>query len=157
MAHKPHKQLHVVMYADGSSLDNQNADNRRGGWAALLFIQKADDSFDTRPGAQKELSGSQDGATNQLMELVAIREGLKALLMDGLKVTIRTDSQNAINWLTGVWKPKKYPELVAEILGIIKKGNHDVNFEKVEAHSDNQYNNRADELAKAAAAQAQLA
>ena len=58
------------------------------------------------------------------------------------------DSWKANNWRTSGKKEVKNPDLWKELLILTDK--HVVNFIKVKGHSDNQYNNRCDELARMA-------
>jgi ribonuclease HI len=47
-----------------------------------------------------------EGATNNLAQLMAVGAALKwALEHDATKVTVKTDSQLAVNLLTGLWQP----------------------------------------------------
>ena len=138
----------VVAYIDGASSNNQNAELRRGGWAAVLMLVDASGQRDDRPAAYKELSGRVEGATNNQMELEAVRQVLLALKSDNLNLTIVTDSQYVIGVLSAGWKAKKNAELVAEIRLLMSK--HQVTFQKVAGHTGIQYNERADALAVAA-------
>lgn len=53
----------VIAFTDGASSNNQNAQARRGGWAAVLMLVNEQNRRDERPTAYKELSGKVDGAT----------------------------------------------------------------------------------------------
>lgn len=93
------------------------------------------------------------------MEITAVIEGLK-LLKYPCEVEIYSDSayvvnafnQNWIeNWRKNGWKNSKKEdvknrELWEELEDLINK--HEVTFIKVKGHSDNEYNNRCDELAR---------
>ena len=59
------KRKKVTIYSDGSSLGNPGA----GGWGAILEYK----------GKTKEISGNQELATNNQMELRAVIEALKLL------------------------------------------------------------------------------
>ena len=52
------------------------------------------------------------------------------------------------NWKTADKKPVKNKELWEELYALTKK--HNVTFIKVKGHSDNEFNNRCDELARSA-------
>ena len=98
----------VTIYTDGACSGNPGP----GGWAAILMFNEN----------KKEISGGLKDTTNNVMELTAVIEGLKAL---------------------------KFPkELWQELYALTKT--HKVNFIKVKGHSDNEYNNRCDELAREA-------
>jgi ribonuclease HI len=138
----------VIAFTDGASSNNQNAQARRGGWAAVLMLVNEQNQRDERPAAYKELSGKVEGATNNQMELEAVRQVLLSFKRDGVSVSIYTDSEYVIGVLSKNWKVKQNIELVAEIKKLMEK--HQVSFEKVAGHTGNQYNERADTLAVAA-------
>jgi len=139
---------YVIAYTDGASSNSQNAQERCGGWAAILMLVDDQGVRDERPAAYKELSGTLPGATNNQAELEAIKQVLLALKHEGTTVTIFTDSQYVIGVLSKHWKPKQNQALIAEVKALLLK--HTVTFEKVEGHSDIEYNIRADALAVAA-------
>ena len=138
----------VVMFSDGASRHNQDASQRVGGWAVLLTLVDEAGKLDERPSATKELSGQVRGATNNQMELEAVRQGLLALKREGLQVTIMTDSAYVIGVLSRHWKPQQNKALIAEVKGLLAK--HQVSFEKVTGHSGHGMNERADALAVSA-------
>ncbi len=135
----------VTIYTDGACSGNPGP----GGWGAILMYK------DTK----KEISGGKDNTTNNIMELTAVIEGLK-LLKFPCKVKLYSDSAYVVNafvqkwifgWLKNGWKnsskePVKNKELWQELYNLTKI--HDVEFIKVKGHSDNEYNNRCDELAR---------
>ena len=93
------------------------------------------------------------------MELTAVIEGLKKLKFP-CEVDICSDSAYVVNafeqkwiygWLKKDWKNSsgeevKNKELWQALYNLIKI--HDVKFIKVKGHSDNEFNNRCDELAR---------
>ncbi len=95
------------------------------------------------------------------MEITAVIEGLKQLKFS-CDVEIYSDSAYVINafnqgwiynWLKNNWQTSgketvKNKELWQELYNLIKQ--HNVKFIKVKGHSDNEYNNRCDELARMA-------
>ena len=96
--------------------------------------------------------------TNNTTELAAIYVALSHLESAGgafppVKITIYGDSQYAGNLVFGNWKPKENKELVAKVKQMASKvpAKHNVTWEYVKAHADNQYNNYADYLAKSGA------
>ena len=120
-----------------------------GGWGAILIFE----------GKSKEISGSSKDTTNNIMELMAVIEGLKALKYP-CEINLYSDSAYVVNafekeWIYG-WEKKgwknaskeevKNKELWQELLELTKI--HKVNFIKVKGHADNEYNNRCDELAR---------
>ena len=137
----------VLLYTDGACSGNPGP----GGWGAILIYGEI----------KKELSGGETSTTNNRMELTAVIEGLKRLKFPCI-VDIYSDSAYTVNafqegwvrnWEKGGWiKAEKKPVLNAdlwqELFSLVRK--QQVTFHKVKGHSDNQLNNRCDELARAA-------
>ena len=135
----------VIIYTDGACSGNPGP----GGWGSILMYKDN----------KKEISGGKLETTNNVMELTAVIEGLK-LLKFPCKVKLYSDSAYVVNafnekwiygWLKNGWKnsskePVKNKELWQELYELTKI--HDVEFIKVKSHSDNEYNNRCDELAR---------
>lgn len=135
----------VTIYTDGACSGNPGP----GGWGTILMYE------DTK----KEISGGNNDTTNNIMEITAVIEGLKLLKYPCI-VEIYSDSayvvnafnQNWIsNWKKNGWKNSKKEdvknrELWEELEELTKM--HEVTFIKVKGHSDNEYNNRCDELAR---------
>ena len=136
----------VIIYTDGACSGNPGP----GGWAAVLIANEN----------KKEISGGMKNTTNNIMELTAILEGLKALKVQ-CEVEVYSDSAYSVNafnqgwiynWIKKGWKTSdgssvKNKEIWKEIYDLTKK--HKVTFIKVKGHSDNELNNRCDELARA--------
>ena len=135
----------VVIYTDGACSGNPGP----GGWGAILMYK----------GVKKEISGGNKQTTNNIMELTAVIEGLKMLKFP-CEVDLYSDSAYVVNafeqkwldnWIKKNWKTAsgdsvKNKELWQELYDLTKV--HRVNFIKVKGHSDNEYNNRCDELAR---------
>lgn len=137
----------VDIYTDGACRGNPGP----GGWAAILLYK----------GHKREVSGGERVTTNQRMEIRAAIEGLKALNRPA-KVRLHSDSAYLVNafrqgwirrwqsngWLTAAKQPVSNKELWEELLVVMQP--HRVQWVKVAGHADNRWNNRADELARAA-------
>ena len=137
----------VIIYTDGACSGNPGP----GGWGAILMYGEN----------KREISGGKKDTTNNVMELTAVIEALK-LLKFPCKVDLYSDSAYVVNaflqhwtisWVKNNWKTSdkkevKNKELWQELLALTKT--HEVTFHKVKGHSDNQYNNRCDELARKA-------
>ena len=129
----------IILYTDGACSGNPGP----GGWGAVLIFN----------GIEKELSGANPNTTNNVMEITAVIEGLKALKRP-CNVNIYSDSfeKNWINnWIKNNWvnskkEPVKNKELWLELYNLTKI--HKVTFNKVKGHSNVKYNNRCDELAR---------
>ncbi len=136
----------VTIYTDGACSGNPGP----GGWAAILMYK----------GIEKEISGGEKNTTNNIMELTAAVRGLQ-LLKYPCEVQLYSDSAYLVNgfkqgwiynWQRNNWKtsnkePVKNREIWEELYNLTKI--HKVEFKKVKGHSDNEYNNRCDELARA--------
>jgi ribonuclease HI len=134
----------VIIYTDGACSGNPGD----GGWGAILKYGKH----------EKEISGFEKNTTNNQMELRAAIEALKCL-KEPCEVELYSDSAYLVNaftknwvknwkengWVTSskeevknidLWKQlDKYTEI------------HNIKWIKVKGHSDNEFNNRCDELA----------
>ena len=120
-----------------------------GGWGAILMFNDA----------KKEISGRSKDTTNNIMEITAVLEALKQLKRS-CQVQVYSDSSYVVNafnngwiynWMKNNWKtsskePVKNKELWQELYDLTRI--HKVKFIKVKGHSDNEYNNRCDELAR---------
>src|SRR5262245_20269050 len=152
----------AVIWTDGACSGNPGP----GGWAAIVIP-----SEDAEP---VELSGGEHLTTNNRMELTAALEGLRSL-PDGSEVVIVTDSQLMLNsmtkWLPG-WKRKGWKTasgsavknqdllmaLEAEVNRQTKVRWHWVRGHETGANFEYKaLNDRADQLAVAAAAAAAAA
>ena len=137
----------VQIYTDGACSGNPGA----GGWAAILLYN----------GHEKEIYGYNKDTTNNRMELFAIIQGLNTLKVP-CEVEIYSDSAYAVDainkgWLVGWqradWKTADKKEVKNRDLWndlCLKMQRHRVTFIKVKGHSDNEYNNRCDKLARVA-------
>ena len=135
----------VIIYTDGACSGNPGP----GGWGAILMYK------DTK----KEISGGKDETTNNIMELTAALEGLK-LLKFPCEVDLYSDSAYLVNgftqgwiynWQKNNWKtankePVKNKDIWVEFYKLSQFD--EVKFIKVKGHSDNEFNNRCDELAR---------
>ncbi len=135
----------VIIYTDGACSGNPGP----GGWGSILMYKEN----------KKEISGGNPNTTNNIMEITAVIEALK-LLKHECEVQVYSDSAYVVNafnqgwiynWKKNNWKtaskePVKNKELWEELYGFTKM--HKIEFIKVKGHSDNQFNNRCDELAR---------
>ena len=140
------KTEEVQIFTDGACKGNPGP----GGWGAILRFQDN----------EKEINGYKPLTTNNIMELMAVIESLKAISKP-FDIEITTDSKyvkNGItawiyNWKRNGWKtaskkPVKNKELWIELDNLIQK--HNVSWKWVKGHSGHIENERADELANEA-------
>lgn len=135
----------IIIYTDGACSGNPGP----GGWGAILMYKNV----------KKEISGGMKNTTNNIMEITAVLEALKCLKIES-NVQVYSDSAYVVNafkqgwiynWIKKGWKTAsgenvKNKELWQELYELTKK--HKVEFIKVKGHSDNEYNNRCDEMAR---------
>ncbi|WOK36478.1 ribonuclease HI [Sphingomonas sp. C3-2] len=138
---------HVEIFTDGACKGNPGP----GGWGAVL-----------RMGAhEKEMSGGEPHTTNNRMEMLGAIRALQALKRP-CRVTLYTDSvyvKDGITkwvfnwqkngWMTAAKKPVKNAELWQELLEAIRP--HQIEWQWVKGHAGHPENERADQLASAAA------
>ena len=140
----PADEIHI--WCDGSCAPNPGA----GGWAAIVEMQ----------GQRQELSGASPTSTNNIMELTAAIQGLRAT-PPGSRVVITTDSQDVKNgitlWIKG-WKRRGWRKADGE--PVLNQGlwqeldlvtaQRKVRWEWTRGHSGHPENERCDELANSA-------
>ena len=135
----------ITIYTDGACSGNPGP----GGWGAILMYKNN----------KKEISGGKKDTTNNVMELTAVIEALK-LVKFPCKIKVYSDSAYVVNgflqgwiynWIKKNWRtadgsPVKNKELWEILYNFTKT--HEIEFIKVKGHSDNEFNNRCDELAR---------
>ncbi len=144
LASSEQKDNNVTIYTDGACSGNPGA----GGWGAVLI----------HGNHKKEISGYDPMTTNNQMELTAVIKALE-LLKTNCNVELFSDSAYVVNsinqkwlsnWKSNNWvgadkKQVKNIELWKRLDNLLSI--HNVHFNKVKGHSDNELNNRCDELA----------
>lgn len=137
----------ITIYTDGACSGNPGD----GGYGAILMYGDY----------VKEISGGERNTTNNRMEMKAVIEALK-MLKEPCEVEVYSDSAYVVNafnenwienWRTRNWRKSDGKAVLNVELwqALIKLTNkHSVKFVKVKGHSDNEYNNRCDELARGA-------
>jgi ribonuclease HI len=137
----------VTIYTDGACSGNPGP----GGWGAVLIYG----------GRRKEISGGEKLTTNNRMEILAAVESLR-LLKEPCKVKLYSDSAYLVNtfrqswidrwqkngWVNSKNQPVENQDLWKQLLSLMEI--HDVEYIKVKGHSDNEWNNRCDALAREA-------
>ena len=137
----------ITIYTDGACSGNPGI----GGWGAVIFDEKE---------KQNNISGKVKETTNNRMELMAPIMALKKIKPKS-DITIFTDStyvKNGITewikkWEKNGWKsankkPVKNKDLWIKLSDLCEKNK--IVWKWVKGHSNNRYNNLADELATAA-------
>ena len=146
------KMKKINIYTDGACKNNPGP----GGYGIILEYNDI----------KKEISGGSRDTTNNIMELTAVIEALKALNQP-CEVNLYSDSQyvcNAINknwlnnWEKSNWKkadkkPVANRELWQQLSALLEM--HKVNFIWIKGHAGHPENERCDKLATAEAAKFQ--
>ncbi len=134
----------VSIWTDGACSGNPGP----GGWGAVLRYGRH----------EKELKGGEALTTNNRMELTAAIEALESLKRP-CAVSLHTDSQylrgGVMGWIDG-WKrngwrtadkkPVKNEDLWRRLDAAAKR--HEIEWRWVRGHAGDEYNERADELAR---------
>ncbi len=136
--------MDYIIYTDGACSGNPGP----GGWGAVIFDKNEN---------QKNISGKDKDTTNNRMELTAPIMALKRIKSKS-KITIYTDStyvKNGItewikkweknDWINSNKKKVKNKDLWIELNNLCLK--NIVTWKWIKGHSNNIYNNLADELA----------
>ena len=140
----------VEIFTDGACKGNPGP----GGWGTLLRMGRH----------EKELSGSEADTTNNRMEMMAVIQGLKALI-EPCEVTLTTDSRYVVDgmtkwvhgwqkkgWVNASKKPVRNADLWHELIEAAH--GHKVNWMWVRGHDGHEENERVDRLASDAAERA---
>ncbi len=135
----------VTIYTDGACSVNPGP----GGWGCVLIFN----------GVEKEFSGFENDTTNNRMEMLAVIQALSKL-KEPCEIDLYSDSAYVVNafikdWITS-WqqkdwknaekKPVKNVDLWRQMLELVNI--HKVTWHKVKGHSNVEYNNRCDALAR---------
>tara|TARA_Y100001935_G_C17188072_1_gene448623 strand:+ start:304 stop:735 length:432 start_codon:yes stop_codon:yes gene_type:complete len=135
----------IKIYTDGACSGNPGT----GGWGAVILGTNEDPIY---------LNGGENNTTNNRMELTAAIEAIiynlniedleiytdSKYLKDGIEKWIINWKQNG--WKTANKKPVKNKDLWIKLDNEISK--HNIKWNWVKGHANNQYNEKADELAR---------
>ena len=129
----------IYLYCDGSSLGNPG----RGGYCAILKYK----------GHKKIISGAENDATNNQMELLAVIKGLESL-KEPCEVELVSDSSYVVkginewlkNWIRKDFKGVKNPELWKRYMEVAKP--HKVKATWVRGHNGHKENEECDKIAR---------
>lgn len=125
----------ITVYTDGSALNNGSPDSGCG-WACKLIYQ----------GHEKMKSGGDKGKTNNVMEMTAVLQAMRAITDKSISVEVFLDSKYVVETLNGNFKIKKNVKLWQELMAEKEKF-ADVRFIWVEGHDKNVHNNDVDRQA----------
>lgn len=142
--------MNVDIFTDGGTRNNGNKNKVvLSAWAYTMRFGEH----------TKEDAGIYLNGTNQMMEIKAVIEGLKAMKRTDIPVVVHSDSAYVcnciknrwyVNWMKNGWRNAKGKEVAnqdlwKELLKQIERFDS-LELRKVKGHSINEGNNRADEL-----------
>ncbi|HBE01836.1 MAG: hypothetical protein A2096_12020 [Spirochaetes bacterium GWF1_41_5] len=127
------------IYTDGACSHNQDPFKREGGFSFIILNEDR---------TARVFYKYEKGATNNQMELSALLYALDQAESEE-EIYIFTDSQYVIGCFKGN-KINKNTELIAQIKSRITEKNIILNFQHVEAHNGDHYNELADYYARKA-------
>jgi len=126
----------VNIYTDGACANNQSSTNF-GGWGTVLEYGEN----------VKTLFGGAINTTNNIMEMTAVIEGLKALKSKDVKINVFADSAYVVNcfnqgwyqkwrmngWMNASKKPVENKELWVTLIDLVESFD-DITFYRVKGH-----------------------
>lgn len=127
--------MKYYLYTDGSA--NNFSPYGEGGYAYIIANQEKQ--------VISQFSKGELYTTNSAMELKAIIKGCKSIKEDNINIVVISDSQYAINVLSGKWKAKTNLDLIQEHLENVQRLN--IEYKWVKGHSGERLNEMADKLA----------
>ena len=136
-------KMKVEIYSDGSSEGNSTG---RGGWSYVIVVDGV---------KYRENSGHLAKATNNIAEITGAIEGLAYVTSDSTlctasEVILISDSQLVLRYATGEYQCRKF-HLVPYYIKLRNFFKHlNATTRWVKGHTGDTYNERCDELAKAA-------
>lgn len=139
---KPEK---LVVYTDGSVLNNGSAD-AKGGWAFKIILDG--ETISTK-------SDSAMGKTNNQMEMLAVLMAMRAIGDKATPVEIHSDSSYVVETINGSYKINRNKNLWQELFREKEKF-ADIKFLWVRGHSKNEHNRDVDREAKRRAREAAI-
>ena len=122
-------------------------------------LQEREASLSEDKENKKEISGGSKNTTNNIMEITAVLEALKCLKVKS-DVQVYSDSAYVVNaflqdWIT-TWEKRNWRNSEGKVVKNLElwqrlielNAYHKIKWNKVKGHSDDELNNRCDQLAK---------
>lgn len=125
----------ITVYTDGSALNNGSPDSGCG-WACKLIYK----------GHELMKSGSDKGKTNNVMEMTAVLEAMRAITDKPIPVEVFSDSKYVVETLNGNFKIKKNAELWQKLMAEKEKF-ADIQFIWVKGYDKDRHNIEVDKMA----------
>lgn len=130
----------LVYYVDGSYIENKI------GWSYVAVVNR-----EVKTHNSGNIKETKDTSRNISGELFAtLGAVVNAIMMNKKEIYIVHDYQGISSFVTGAWSPKtveakKYTTTMKEL---IKEYDLNIHFVKVKGHSNSEFNDLADKLAK---------
>ena len=133
--------MDIIVYTDGSTLNNQHKGHRKGGIGVFFG------NNDPRNKSIKLIESATNKVTNQVAEISACIEAIESIDKDTCKsILIKSDSMYTINCITKwckTWEKKGWKKSdgkIIENLELIQKlynysNNYNVCYEHIKAHT----------------------
>ena len=153
--------MEFIIYTDGGCLGNRRDAGCIGGYGFLILNEAMDEIV--------QGSGKRENVTNNMMEMLAVIEGVKALILevsemvgvslDNVNCVIKTDSRYIIDnyydyvhiWKKNGWRKKNGSAVLNKKLWIrideLSREFNTFGLFWVKAHASDPYNNKVDEMA----------
>lgn len=133
----------IIAYVDGSYDDNL----KKYSFGCILLLPSGDIVKESGNGDNPESLAIRNVAGEMLGAMYAV----KWAMMNGYsEIELRYDYEGIEKWVQGTWKAKnELARKYAAAMNDWKRSIH-ISFLKIAAHSNNRYNDMADELAKSA-------
>lgn len=133
----------VIAYVDGSYDDKL----KKYSFGCILLLPSGDIVKESGNGENPESLAIRNVAGEMLGAMYAVKW---AMINGYSEIELRYDYEGIEKWVQGVWRAKnELARKYAAAMNDWKKSIH-ISFLKIAAHSNNQYNDMADELAKSA-------
>lgn len=125
----------ITVYTDGSAINNGSPDSGCG-WACKLIY------------GSRELtkSGGDKGKTNNVMEMTAVLQAMRAITDKSILVEVFSDSKYVVETLNGNFRIKKNVELWQELMAEKEKF-ADIRFIWIKGHDKDRHNIEVDKMA----------
>ncbi len=146
----------LTIYVDGSCMDNQNVTSETpAGWGMTVVTSESEVIHEDlgrviTDSASEGFLGAEVGSNNTA-ELSAVAHALRWLLTESgnSPVTVRGDSQYALEIAQGNWKAKANKNLAARVQALWNEvlSLRELTASWVRAHRGHRWNERADHLA----------
>ena len=125
----------ITVYTAGSALNNGSADSGCG-WACKLIYK----------GHEKVKSSSDNGKTNNVMEMTAILKAMKSITDKTIPTEVFSNSKYVVETLNGNYQIWKNAELWKELM-TEKDKFLDIKFVWVKGHDKSKHNNEVGRVA----------